>query len=124
MRLNHTFPALPAYDNSTDPASDYLLRLRQDRVVLTLLPDLSGGMDATSEAAGVNIISRCYALPPDYPDPNVPCAYVEIYWRAVKQEIAHATADPKSGVAGFLEASNNCAREVSKSVVGTPVKLL
>jgi hypothetical protein len=39
-------------------------------------------MDIVSTATGVNIVSQCYALPPVYSDPSVPCAYVEIYWRA------------------------------------------
>jgi hypothetical protein len=39
-------------------------------------------MDIISKAAGCNIVSRCFALPPVYPNPTTVVAYVEIYWRA------------------------------------------
>jgi hypothetical protein len=38
-------------------------------------------MDLVSTYGGVNIVSRCWDQPNDYPDPAAPTAYVKLYWR-------------------------------------------
>jgi hypothetical protein len=38
-------------------------------------------MDLVSSYEGVNIVSRVWDLPNDYPSPNSPTAYVKLYWR-------------------------------------------
>jgi hypothetical protein len=39
-------------------------------------------MDLVSSYDGVNLVSRCWDQPNDYPDPAAPTAYVKVYWRA------------------------------------------